>query len=178
MALQIEDGKGSGRKAEVNDEFQLVVRAIAEAEIESVSEVQGKSYIWTSQDLNIAAAETLLLVKNDAAEPLHISQIIFSSGNVATRYEVHIVTADITPAGGAATGFNMNTNSGNVAVATAKSNETANTQGTVIYDVSLLATTTFTLHTDGLLLAKNISLGIDQVAESTAGNVTIVGHFE
>lgn len=177
MALQIEDGKGTGRKAEVNTNHELIVRAITENEVERTSETEGQAYIWTSQDLDIDAADTLLLIKNDNAEPLHVQQIIFSAGNAATRYEVHIVTADITPAGNTVTGFNMNTNSGNVAEATAKSDETANTQGTVIYDINLLATTTFTVHTDGLLLAKNISLGIDQVTESTAGNVTVIGHY-
>lgn len=173
---QIEDGKGTGNRAQVDSSNRLSVKAITEPELEQASE-DGNAYIWISQNLDIDAADTLLLVKNTSDKDLHIHHITFSSGNVATRYEVHIVTADITPAGTTVTGFNMNTGSAKVADAISKSDETANTQGTVIYDITLLATTNLTLFTLGIILAKNISIGVDQVTESTSGNITIVGHF-
>lgn len=174
----IEDGTGRGFKQKVNKDNQAVVRAVTEQEIEHSAAEDGEAYIWTSQNLDIDAGDTLLLVKNTSELTLHLSSIFLSAGNVATRYEIHVVTVDITPAGNAVTGFNMNTGSGNVADAVAKSDETANTQGTVIYDINLLANTTFPLPAHGIILTKNISIAVDQVTESTSGNVTILGHYE
>lgn len=168
----------SGKRAEVNSRQQVSARAISEPVLSRVSSKEGLSFIWTSQDLDIDAADTLLLVRNDSSNPLYIDYIILSSGNVATRYEIHVVTASFTIAGTTVTGFCLNTALNKVAEATAASDETGNTQGTVIYDVSLLATTTFILPTTGLVLGTNISLGIDQVTESTAGNASIIGHYE
>lgn len=167
----------TGVRNRITSKGQFLVLAITEPEIEFVSENDGQAYMWNSQDQDIDAGDTMLLLKNTSDTILHITRIIMSAGNAATRYEIHIVTADITPTGTAVTGFNMNTASGNVANAIAKADESVNTQGSVIYDISLLANTTEILPTPGLLLAKNISIGVDQVTESTAGNVCITGHF-
>jgi len=43
----LEDGKGRGHLAEVNDEQELVVRAINESEIEHAS-ILGNAYSWDS----------------------------------------------------------------------------------------------------------------------------------
>ncbi len=174
----IKDG-GTGNTARVNAANQLLVRAIVEPEIEDASE-GGQAYTWTSGDLDIDAGDTMLLVKNTSDTNFHVTTIVLSGGNVATRYLVHFPSTDVTVAGTTVVGVNLNTGSANVAEATAASDETGNVfaQANVINDVSLLATTSFTLHTEGILLAKNKSIAVDQVAESTAGSVTIVGHYE
>ncbi len=172
----IKDG-ATGSVAKVNTQNQLLVRAITEPEIEDASEA-GQAYSWTSGNIDIDAGDTILLVKNTSDTNFHVTTIVLSGGNVATRYTVHFPTTDVTVAGNTIVGVNLNTGSANVADATAASDETGNSQGDIINDVSLLATTSFTLHTEGILLAKNKSIAIDQVTESTAGSVTIVGHYE
>lgn len=122
----------------------------------------------------------MLLVKNTSDTDLHITGIVVSAGNVATRYTVHYPSAEVTVTGVTVVGLNLNTGSANVADASAASNETNNVfaQANVILDFSVLATTTYTQLTQGIILAKNKSISVDQVTESTAGNVTIVGHYE
>lgn len=168
----------TGDAAGVNSEKQLLTNSVVISELEHESEENGSAYSWVSGDLNVAAADTMLLVKNTSDTPLHIHSIEVSSGNVATRYEIHLPTSEVTPTGTAVTGTNLNTGKPNVADATAKSKETDNSQGNVIRDVSLLATTTLYLRMEGLILAKNKSIGVDQVTESTAGSVTIIGHYQ
>lgn len=176
--MRIEDGKGSGKVAEVDAANRLRTSAAALDEITRVSLDSGSAFIWTSQDTDIDAADTMLLVRNDSEKPLIIDGFIITGGNAISRYECHIVTASFTAAGTAIANFNMNTGSANVANVTAFEDETGNTQGTVIYDITAGVTITVQVPTPGLVLAQGHSFGIDQVTESTAGNVTIFGHFE
>ena len=167
----------TGLVAEVNKANQLLVRSVTEPEIEDASE-DGQAYTWTSGNIDIDAGDTILLVKNLSDTNLHVSAIVISSGNVDTRYTIHFPTTDVTVAGNTITGVNMNTGSANVADASAASDETGNSQGDIVVDVSLLALTTQTLLTPGVILAKNKSIAVDQVTESTAGSATIIGHYE
>ncbi len=80
----IEDGKGSGVKAEVNAENELVVRAITEPEIEHASGKLGTAYSWDSTELNLTAGETFLYVQNTGSVPLrHRPLIIVVSKPIA-----------------------------------------------------------------------------------------------
>lgn len=178
----IKDGR-TGNVATVNAQGQLSVRAITEPELEDASEL-GQAYIWASGNLDIDAGDTMLLVKNTSDTALHITGIIVSAGNVATRYVIHLPTTEVTVTAGAGgavvVGVNINTGSANVADASAASDETNNAfaQANAILDISLLPTTTYTQLTQGIILAKNKSVAVDQVTESTAGAVTIVAHYE
>ena len=69
---QIEDGRGSGRKAGVNEEFQLTVAAVIQGELEHESEENSQAYNWSTNSLDLAVGETLLVVKNTSDTPLHI----------------------------------------------------------------------------------------------------------
>lgn len=176
--MRIEDGKGSGKVAEVDAANRLRTSAAVLSETHRVSLDSGRAFIWTSQDIDVAAAGTMLAVRNDGKEPLIIDGFIITGGNVISRYECHIVTASFTIAGVAVANFNLNTGSANVADVTAFANESGNTQGTVIYDITAGITITVQVPTPGLVLAQGHTFAIDQVTESDAGNVTIVGHFE
>lgn len=179
MAFVIKDG-ASGKTAKVNDQNQLLTRSIVESELEDASE-EGQAYSWVSGNLDIDAADTMLLVKNKSDTELHITAITCAAGNVATRYVLHLPTTDVTVAVGAGgavvVGRNLNTGSANVADASAASDEEGNSQGNVIDDISLLPTTTLVVNVEGVILAKNKSVAVDQVSESTAGSVTIKGHY-
>jgi hypothetical protein len=142
---------------------------------------KGNAYIAQSQDLNIDASDTLLLLRNDSASPLVIDQIIVTNGNVASRYEGHIITAAFTAAGTAVVPLNLNTGAASTAHVTCIADETGNTQGTVIYDIASSPTATtpsmVIIQPMGLILARGISFAVDQVAESTAGACSIEFHF-
>ena len=98
MAFQIEDGKGSGNRAEVNAEKQLVVSAVTASELEHESE-DGQSYNWSSKKVNIDSGDTVLLLKNTSDNHLHIDSIIIS-GDATSEYTVHLPTSEVTPTGG------------------------------------------------------------------------------
>lgn len=176
---QIEDGKGTGNRAQVNDENQLVVRAVTESGVEHESEVNGIAYNWSSDIVSIDAADTVLLVKNTSDTHLHIEYVEIANGATASEYTLHLPTVEVTLSGGSVvTGTNLNTASSNVADALSRSDEEGNTQGNVIGTVWLAIDRNYRFLTPGLILGKNKSIGIDIVAASAETAATIVGHYE
>jgi len=175
---QIEDGKGSGNRAQVNKENQLVVAAVVSSELEHESEENGQAYAWTSGDINIDATDTVLLIKNTSDTPLHIESLQVGGGTNTTSVVIHLPTTEVTPTGGTAvTGTNLNTASSNVADANARSDETDNTQGNKLYTVYLEADANVFVQTPGLILAKNKAIGVDVVNTTQQISATIVGHY-
>ena len=176
---QIEDGKGTGSRAQVNKENQLVVSAVITREIEHESEANGAAYNWSSDIVSIDAADTVLLVKNTSDTPLHIEYVEVANGATASEYTLHLPTSEVTLSGGSVvTGTNLNTGSSNVADALSRSDEEGNAQGNVIGTVWLAVDRHHRFLTPGLILGKNKSVGVDIVATSAETAATIVGHYE
>ena len=75
MAEIIEDGLGSGRKAEVNSLHQLVTRAIIELDINHVAEKFGESYFIQAIDAGPVAGEYTLYFKNTSETDFVINAI-------------------------------------------------------------------------------------------------------
>jgi len=176
---QIEDGKGTGNRAEVNKENQLVVSATVASELEHESEANGSAYNWSSDIVSIDNADTVLLVKNTSDTPLHIEYVEVANGTTPSEYTLHLPTSEVTLSGGSVvTGTNLNTGSSNVADALSRSDEEGNTQGNVIGTAWLAADSNHKWLTPGLILGKNKSVGVDLVLASTETAVTIVGHYE
>ena len=176
---QIEDGKGSGNRAAVNKENQLVVLAITEPILEHESQDNGAAYNWSSDIVSIDAADTVLLVKNTSDKRLHIDSIEIANGATASEYTVHLPTSEVTLSGGSVvTGTNLNTGSSNVADALSRSDEEGNTQGNVIGTVWLAIDRNYKFLTTGLILGKNKSVGIDVIATTAETAATIIGHYE
>lgn len=177
---QIEDGKGTGRRAQVNSDNQLVVKAVAETLFESASE-QGQSYNWSSDLVDVDGDDTVLLVKNTSDIALHIESISIANGSVASEYTVHLPTAEVTvtagPGGAAVTGTNLNTASSNVADATAASDESNNSQGNVVFTRFMAVDTNEKIFTAGLILGKNKSVAVDVVEDTSESAVTIRAHY-
>jgi hypothetical protein len=170
---------GAAHEAEVNKHGEVASRAASEPVAKRMSQLKGEAYVWTSQDADVDAADTLLAVRNNEARPLYIDKVVLTGGNATSRYEGHVVTATYTSAGTVVNAFNLNTAySGKSPDVTAHADETGNTQGTVIMDVAVLATTTIVYETPGLILSRNVALAFDQVTESTAGSIQIWGHYE
>lgn len=165
--------------AEINAARQLATLATTRSRLAYEAIINGNGYVWTAQDTDVNAADTLLALRNDGNQKLVIDRIVVTGGNVASRYEAHIITATYTSAGTAVTGVNLNTGSKNIAQdVTSHADETGNTQGTVFADLAVGITTVLVFETPGLVLANGIALAVDQVTESTAGAVAFWGHFE
>lgn len=172
---------GKGKTAAINEagvdaEGLLTVKSIVQSALEHEAE-NGQAYNWSSGTVDVDATDTVLLVKNTSDKELHVETIDIANGSVASEYTVHVPTAAVTPAGTTVTGTNLNTGSSAVAEADAKSDETANSQGNILYTVFLGADSNIVLLTAGLILAKNKSVAVDVVAETSESAVTIQGHY-
>ena len=176
---QIEDGKGTGNRAQVNKENQLAVSAVVVTELEDESEENGQAYNWSSDIISINGGDTVLLVKNTSDTDLHIEYVEVANGATASEYTLHLPTAEVTLSGGSVvTGTNLNTGSSNVADALSRSDEEGNAQGNVIGTVWLAIDRNHKWPTPGLILGKNKSIGVDVVVTTAETAATIVGHYE
>lgn len=178
MPFQVGDGTGKGYAAKVNADNKLETIAITHPFLQHESEVFGNAYVWSSGTIDIDAGDTVLLVKNTASGLLHIDRIVINNGSLASEYVIHIPTTTVTtPTGTTVTGTNLNTDSGNVAEATAISDETTNTQGNVVENVFLPVDSRQSVDVRGLFLARNSSVAVDVVENTTESSVSIFGHY-
>lgn len=176
----IQDGTGAGFRAGVNEDNQMVVKAITESEIQFVSGEKGLAFSWASQTFDPNQDDTILLVKNTSTDKeLHVETIHISVDG-DTRVLVHLPTTNVTVAGTTITGVNLNTGSSNVAEAESARNETGNSLGDVIWSGELFATQNpIELKYGGsLILKKNKSVAIDLTVAITAADITIVGYYD
>ncbi|KKK70147.1 hypothetical protein LCGC14_2926910 [marine sediment metagenome] len=165
----------SGNQAEVSRQGSLHVTGW-DAFMENAL-TKGDAYIWCSQDINIGAGGTMLIVRNDShAQKLVIVRIEVTNGNVATRYEIHKVTAAYTADDDSATEINAG-GWGKGAPATATADDDGNTQGTVFAEIGAGVAVETYARDIGMVLNQGEAIGVDQVTESTAGNVTLYGYF-
>ncbi len=176
----IEDGKGRGYKSEVNAEQELVVRAITEEEIEHASATLGSAFSWDSTEKDIDTGDTMLFVKNTGDVPLVLDRATINGSNVVCTWTLLIGSATTTPAGGAAVeGVNLNqTFSAQSADATARSDETAVADGTIIDRIKTPINNTVEVNLHGVILGKGHYIQVNQITESTSGSVILFGHFE
>ena len=157
-------------------------QALAKASVTDELVANSQAYAWNSQNIDIAAAGTIIALRNDSPDQdLVVERMILSAGNADTRYEVHKVTAAYTPAtranGAVILGVPMGPGGGKAPVE-CRSNETGNAQvaANVFMEVTLLITTTIELQV-GLVLGSGEAIAVDQVTESTAGAVILFGYF-
>ena len=180
MGLQIEDGKGSGRRASVATSNRLDTSARSNKRLFYISRDNGQLFSWASGTADIGAGDTALLVKNTATNKNLYIERIWVSSDIETRVIIHLPTTEVTVTGTTITGINLNTGSSNVAEASAARDEINNSQGNIIWSGEIHPTSTpLEIEFDGaLILAKNRSVGVDMVADGSAFDVTIIGHFE
>lgn len=169
----------TGNAAEVNEEFELVVRAIVEAEIEHASGKLGTAFSWDSTELDIDAGDTMLFVKNIGDTPLILDRLTINGSNVICTWTILIGAATTTPAGTEVIGVNINESfSTKMADAVAKSDETAVADGAIIDRIKTPVSNTRVHDMTGIILGKNHYVQINQITESTSGSVVLYGHFE
>ena len=179
MPFQILNGKGGAWLAEVTPAGELVTRSITEAELEHASD-QGKAFAWDSLEINIDATDTMLFVRNDSDEHLHLNYATVNGSDAICTWTIHIGSDTTTPAGGSeVTGVNMNERFSTVAPdTTARSDETAVADGSIIGRVKTPIDNTITLILVGVILGKGHYIQFTQVTESGRGSIILVGHYE
>jgi len=175
--LQGTDPDGGGiNEQKVTKKGEALVKAIVETDFESSSE-DGLAFNWSSGIINIDSGDTVLLLKNLSDTPLHIESIAINNGSTASQYQVHLPTTEVTATGTAVSGTILNTGKSGSPDATAKSDETDNTQGDIIFTPMMAVDSDRTINTVGLILGKNKSVGIDVVETTTEAGVTIRAHY-
>ena len=168
---------GTETQIKATSDGELEVRAIVETELEHAS-ANGRAYAWRSNNGDIDAGDTLLLVKNTSDKFLILSYATFTPANVVCTYDIGIGAETTTPTGNAIVATNLN---GIVSVSEsylAYDDETAIADATPIVSVTTSTTESYRVELDGFILGKNQYIQINQETESTSGRVTLFGHFE
>jgi len=177
MGLQIEDGKGSGEQVAVSDN-KLEVDSSSMSRIYFRSKNQGDTFTWSNVSYDYDANDTILLVKNTSRTKTLVVTDIFISGDTTTPYAIHIPECD-NPTGTSVTAVNPNRDSGEIADATAVSDETTNTQANVLFRGIALNNTVTPINTRGSIrLGLNDCVAVDFATDGTAAYVVIAGFYE
>lgn len=175
----IEDGKGTGNKAEVNTNHHLKVIAVGTNELQHTTE-EGDAYIWCFTGYDYDAADTIMYVQNDDPNyQLTVDQVQLYC-DTASKVQIHCPTKPTTPAGTAITCYNLNRTSGNTALATAYQDETGNTQGTIFINVYIAANGVIDILSDPgevVILGYHDCIGVDIVTAGTMAYGYIIGHY-
>lgn len=175
----IDDGKGSGRKAEVNKDNQLETFAVIETEFLSVNINDEKAFVWNFPAYDYDAGDTVMWLRNDSDEKLHIHHIYLYS-DTATVVELHN-PANVVAAGTPITASNINLTSGVTADSSAYQDETVSAQGDVLHTEYIAANGTISiLKEEGyeLILGKNDIIAIDLTTAGTSTFGHIVGFYK
>ena len=155
----------------VRQEGQAEVFATIVDEFENVSARDRNSFSWSIVPANFSAAETLLLIQNDNDRlHLHITEVEFQTDN-ASVVRVHLTDRTVlTPTGGTVVvGVCWNQTAPRVAEALARSNESANVLGNIIWDFPVAADALITVDLHGaVILAKGQSIAIDLTTGATS----------
>ena len=166
----VSGGRRPGKQI-VREEGQAEVFATSVEEFENVSARDRLAFSWTIVPADFGAAETLLLVQNDSdALFLHITLAEFETDN-ASVVRLHLPNSvALTPTGGTlVTGVCWNQTAQKVAPAIARSNETANAIGLIIWDKPIAADTNTPVDLYGaVILAKGQSFAIDLTTAATS----------
>ena len=164
-------GVNPGRARVRSPEGQLETFSVSVEEFENVSARLRLAFSWTIVPADFANAETLLLVQcNSDSFHLHITLAEFQSDN-ASVVQIHLTDrAILVPTGGTlVTGVCWNQTAPRDDLAIARSNETGNAIGNIIWDKPMAADTNTPVDLHGaVILAKGQSFGIDLVTASTS----------
>lgn len=178
MSIKIQDGKGSGRLAEVNEKQKLAVAAESSPRAYYVAHDDGECYSWTSS-YSATSGDEIIYIKNTSQDKdLHIDLIRFSSVNTAL-FEVFEVSG--TASGTTITGKNTNLSSGNVADCTSLGNAavTGISIGDRITLVRGAANSSHTINLENtLILGFGDAIAVTYTGSSGIADIAIRGFFE
>ena len=173
------EGATGGNVLNVDVDGRAETTSVIQNSLEHYTD-SGDSWAWSNVTYDPDAADTIILVQNThATKDLYISQIHFSS-DTASEVIVHLTNgATFTPTGTAIVATNLNNNIGGIPFGTAVGDETANTQGNIIFHTKVLANVPnqFDMN-NAVVLGNNQSIGVDLVAAATAAYATIWGYYK
>ena len=119
MSIEIEDGKGSGRRAEVDKENKLSVSSTGHSESSEVSRERGATYLWTSSYSAGTGNEVIYIKNTSTTQNLIIDKATVNSV-LTGLFELNVAAG--TAGGTTITGTNANLTSGNAASASSYGN--------------------------------------------------------
>ena len=173
----IEDGSGNGFKAKVDSDKRVQTKSVV---VQTLTDaiLEGWGFSWVFTGYNYDAADTVFFLRNDDKDKLLIVDAIELYCDTATKVQVHI-PANPTAAGTAITGTNLNRSSNRAPEATAKQDETGNTQGTIIKNTYIAANGLLNLlrENECVVLQQNQCIGVDLVTVGTMAYGQIIGHY-
>lgn len=178
----IQDGTGGGYSAKVTQDMRLLTHAVSISPIQEAS-LKGDAFSWNAINANIDTGDTALLVRNDSTTQYLVIDRIYVWTDVSSDIDIHLTDgAAFTPTGTAVTGVCLNRSKPKTAQATAKADETANTQGNIILTLQCNETATdiFAIDYDlkgALILDQNDCVAVDIVDEPGAFECTIWGYY-
>jgi hypothetical protein len=177
--MQLEDGKGTGRKAEINLSNQLSTFSVVETEFLSVNANEEKAFVWDYPAYNYSAGDTVMWLRNDSDLNLHIHHI-FLYCDTATTVSVH-KPDNVVESGTVITGNNINLTSGITAEASAIQDEVTGVIGTVMQTEYITANGTLSMFKEEgyeLILGKNDVIAVDLTTLGTSTFGHIVGYYK
>jgi len=122
----------NGTFVDVTDRHQLKTFAIAQSQLEDVSEDTGEAYSWYSTFTTSGVDEEVLTIRNDSNTLLLHVDKLWCGGLIASQFTFGFGTGG-TPAGTPVTGRPLNIDKNQVADATAFGN--AEVTGSVTYNI-------------------------------------------
>ena len=185
--MLIQDGKGSGKSAQVSADNQLETRAVQISALHNAS-LKGDAFAWSAVSANIDTTDCMILVANTSTTQYLVIDHIYARGDIAGNMNCKVCSvAGLTLAGTGITGVNLNPSVGGVALASAWSDETASPATSIIHviyqalGVNAQGTTSIHNRVDfggGIILGYNYAFGIDTILEPAAGfEATVIGYY-
>lgn len=171
----------NGDYVKVTKYNRLWVDGVAEPRMPHACRYHALAFSWTMVSYDYDAADTLLLVRNDSTTlMLYIEYVWMWADCGGSIVVLQRPTADFTIAGTAVTGVNMHA-AGGSPDATAKGDETGNTQGNIIdvkfHPGSSSPGVNFLQHDGVVALGHHDAVGVDVVTGGDACQCTIHGYF-
>jgi hypothetical protein len=174
--MLIEDGKGKGYKAEVNEKNQLQIHSITDVAIAEASETSGDAYAWTAS-ADIDATDSILWLRNDSTTQNLIIDTISVSSDAAGSWFIYC-PENVTPDGTTVTGVNLNRASSKVALATCKrDNTTAVLANYIFYGHNQAAQTVAVQLRGSVVLGYLDCIAVDITTEPVLAQCTILGYY-
>ena len=172
----------NGDYVKVTENNRLWTDAIAESPLAHACRYHAQAFAWTMVSYDFDAGDTILLVRNDSTTLMLYIDYVWAWVKENSVIVLQHPTATFTIDGTAVVGVNMNTASGVLADATAKGDETGNTQGDIIdvrYDYSTQSPGVRFLEHDGIIaLGYHDAIGVDVVVDGgNACECTIHGYY-
>ena len=171
------EGADNGKKANVTDENELVVRAVEEPRIVTASREE-RSFSWDSTEQDIDATDTMLFVRNDDDAALILDRAVINGSDVICEWTIHRGNAITTPTGTAIAGVSMIGNTGLSDRATASYDEEAVADGDVVGRAKTPVDNSIPYNLAGMILKKGQYIQFNQETESDSGSVILYGHFD